>query len=133
MTAQTRDKIHGIYLSRAGIITLFLISAIFSISGVVFAESSDLSATSTDSGWFRIESAPQVGEVSFDGKSYGLTPALIMVSADAPPNHEVTIRMEGYEEYTKEIPYNPGRGETVPIVLDATQTLGNIVEFLNKN
>lgn len=100
---------------------------------MVLANSSDLSVNPTKSGWFRVESVPQVGEVFFDGQSYGSTPALIQVRSDAPPSHEITVRMEGYEEYTKQISYNPGNGQTIPIVLDATQTLDNIVEFLNQN
>ena len=100
---------------------------------MVLANSSELSVTNTNSGWFKVESLPQIGEVYFDGQSYGSTPALIPVSSDALPSHEITVRMDGYEEYTKQISYNPENGETIPIVLDATHTLDNIVEFLNQN
>ncbi|PWR72748.1 PEGA domain-containing protein [Methanospirillum lacunae] len=110
---------------RVGVFALLLIFIICSIGGMV-------SAANPGYGYFKVDSAPQTGEVIFDGKSYGYTPALIQVNEDSSPSHEVVVKMEGYEEYSQQISYNPGRGQTVPISLDASHTLDHIGEFLSR-
>ncbi len=109
---------------RGRFFALLMILIICSIGAVV-------SAVNSNYGYFKVESSPQTGEVIFDGKSYGYTPALIQVNEDASPYHEVVVIMEGYEEYSQQISYNPVKGQTIPISLDATHTLDHIGEFLN--
>jgi hypothetical protein len=113
---------------RAGVLSIIILSIIISTGASVLADSS-----SANYGYFKVDSAPESGEVIFDGLSYGSTPALIKVDSDAQPFHEVIVRMDGYEEYSRQISYNPGNGETIPIVLDASHTLDNIIEFLEAN
>lgn len=126
MTSQSESQYLKNTFLRAGIIAGILITAIIGLSGGVTAENANY-------GWFKVVSSPASGEVIFDGQSYGQTPALIKVNSDAPPTHEIIVIMDGYEEYSQQVSYNPGTGETVPIVLDASQTLDHMVEFLNKN
>ena len=130
MSTQSEYNTLEKYLFKAGIFTLIL-TVVISIGGVVFADS--LSPDNSNYGWFKVESLPATGEVIFDGQSYGSSPALIKVNTDAPPSHEIIVKMDGYEDYSQQISYNPGKGETVSINLDATKTLDNIIAFLKEN
>ncbi|NLV27954.1 MAG: PEGA domain-containing protein [Methanomicrobiales archaeon] len=80
-------------------------------------------------GWFQFESQP-MGELIFDGVSYGNTPVKVPVSMYSNPFHEVIIKMEGYEEYSREITENPGPGETIPVSLN-TNLIANIQKLLS--
>jgi hypothetical protein len=115
------------------IIVPTLIFSIFCIIGIVCADTPDTFGNSVDYGWFKVDSVPHIGEVFFDGQYYGSSPIMVMVCEDEFPSHEVIIRMDGYEDYTQRISYNPGSGEIIPISLDATHTLANIFQYLNKN
>lgn len=111
--------------------SLILMTILLCAGSIAYADSPVNPASNDGYGTFSIESFPVSGEVIFDGQSYGYSPALIPVNQDAAPFHEVIVRMPGYEDYSRQISYNPARGETVPIVLDATATLTNIISFLN--
>ncbi len=112
---------------------IFSILAFFILISLCTNVYADVSSSQTGSagyGYFKVISSPASGEVIFDGQSYGNTPALIRVSTDAVPLHEVVVKMNGYEDFTQQISYNPQSGETIPISLDASHTMDNIIEFL---
>lgn len=112
-----------------GILALFLL---FSSWGIVFGESNSIQ-NQDKFGYFIISSSPEKGELYFDGVFYGSTPAKVKVQTDTSPSHTIKIKINGYEEYSKNIPYNPEQGQTIPIELDATHTLDNIRDFLGQN
>lgn len=68
-----------------------------------------------DSGWFKIDSAPQGADVYFDGTYYGTSPVLVKVMVTATPSHDLKLTMNGYQEYRQRLSNNPGPSETVPL------------------
>lgn len=81
-------------------------------------------------GFFLFDSHPQ-GEVVFDGVSCGNTPAMVKVLCSSNSTHEVTIKIEGYEDYSRQLTENPEPGQTVPITLQ-TNLIMNIRNFLSE-
>jgi hypothetical protein len=79
-------------------------------------------------GWYRFESLPK-GEVIFDGVSYGDTPVTVPITNELKPPHEVTIKMDGYEEYYRQLDENPEDGETILVTLN-TSLIRNIQNLL---
>ncbi|MDD1724170.1 MAG: PEGA domain-containing protein, partial [Methanospirillum sp.] len=68
-----------------------------------------------DSGWYRITSEPPGADVIFDGNDIGQTPLTVKVYSTGTPGHSVSMRLDGYKEWTTHLSGNPGQGETVPV------------------
>jgi len=68
-----------------------------------------------DSGFFRIDSAPQGADAYVDTDYYGTTPVQVKILSTATPSHDIRVTMNGYRDYTQHISTNPGNGEVYPI------------------
>ncbi len=73
-----------------------------------------------ESGFFKIDSAPQGADVTFDGTYRGTTPALIKVFVAGTPSHDLRVSMSGYKDYAQHLSSNPGNTETIPIFAPLT-------------
>lgn len=110
------------------IFLIFLILVI-SIQGIT-ADTGDGSSSDNMIGWYQFNSEPQ-GEVIFDGISFGSTPVSVPVQVYSNPVHDVTIKIEGYEEYNRQLTGNPAPGETIPVSLN-TNLIANIQKLLSE-
>lgn len=116
----------GMMSSRLLLVFLILVISI----NVVYANTIDNPEQTLDIGWYQFNSEPQ-GEVIFDGISYGLTPVSIPVRTESNPFHEVIIKIEGYEEYSRQLTENPEPGQIIPISLN-THLIANIQKLLSE-
>ncbi|HWQ67744.1 MAG TPA: PEGA domain-containing protein [Methanospirillum sp.] len=71
-------------------------------------------------GWFSVDSSPSGADVYFDGSYYGSSPIMVKVMTTATPSHTLLVRMNGYQDYTMDLPYNPGQDQTVPLYIRLT-------------
>jgi hypothetical protein len=71
-----------------------------------------------DVGYYEVLSNPSGGEVTFDGISKGLAPVTIEVPATGTPGHSVSVSMPGFVVWSRNLPGNPGAGQTIPVKVD---------------
>ncbi len=96
----------------------FLVPAMLIMAALIVLTAAAADGIGGNQGYFSITSTPSGAAISFDGFYAGTTPATIPVYTTAPPQHTISLSLEGYQAWVKTYIGNPLAGETIPIHAD---------------
>ena len=96
----------------------FLLPAMLMLAVLITFPAAASDGIGGNQGYFSITSTPSGAAISFDGSYAGTTPATIPVSTTAPPQHTISLSLDGYQAWVKTYIGNPLPGETIPIHAD---------------
>jgi len=96
----------------------FLVPAILIVAALIVLPAAAADGIGGNQGYFSITSTPSGAAISFDGYYAGTTPATIPVYTTAPPQHTISLSLDGYQAWVKTYIGNPLAGETIPIHAD---------------